>query len=344
MNLPGARYDSAHKVFAFYRDLLARSRAIPGVEGAAVVSSLPVTAPSWSSDFAVEGRGPEEFGIDVLHREISPDYPAVMRVPLIEGRHFTPDDTRGRPLVVLVNEALARRWFPGESPVGRRIAFDRYPDSTSYWRTIVGVVGSERQGSLGMEARPEILAPFEQDWRTSMTLVLRARGRGAPLAPAVRRIIHDLDPVLDVSAMREMDDVRAASLARERFLTTLLIAFSLVGTVLAVVGVFGVIAQAARARTREIGIRVALGAGAPAVQWLVVRHGLRLGVAGVAVGLGGAGLGGRVIGSLLYGVRPADPGALLAVAILLLGASFAASWLPAWRAARVDPAVTLRAE
>ncbi|HEX2189455.1 MAG TPA: ABC transporter permease [Longimicrobiaceae bacterium] len=342
--LPAAEYDTDEKVAAFYGELVRRAGALPGVVDAGAVRKLPLTDPSWSSDFSVAGRGPDEYGVDVLHREVTPGYFRTLRVPLLRGRGFTPADRAGAPMAVVVNEALARRYFPGEDPVGQRIAFDRVPDESSVWRTIVGVVGSERQDGLADEPRPEIFAPVAQDPTRGMVLVLRAHGDPMTLAPAVRRTVAGLDPDLVPYEVQTLDGVRADSIARQRFLMALLAAFAGVALVLALVGVYGVLAQAVRQRAQEMGIRLALGARPRDVLWLVVRHGLALVAAGIGVGLGAALVATRAVESLLYGVRPTDPPTFAAVAGLLALAGLAAGVVPALRASRTEPATVLRAE
>jgi predicted permease len=267
-----------------------------------------------------------------------------MRVPLLKGRMFNEADRSGAPLVVLINEALAQKYFPGEDPVGQRVTFDRVPVATSVWRTIVGVVGNERQGTVAEESHPEFLAPYKQDKDGGVGLVIRTRGDPRAIMQPVRAIIAALDPKLAIAHLRTMEEVRAASIARERFLTALLLVFGVVGLVLAVVGVYGVMAQLVRARTREMGIRAALGAPARSVQWIVVRHGIALACVGVAVGLAAALASTRALLALLYQVDPIDPLTFAATPVLLVAAAVAAAWIPAWRASRVDPMETLRTE
>ena len=340
--LPGIRFDSTRKVLAFYGDLEREARALPGVEAAAVVSILPLTSSSWSSQFAIAGREPIDG--QVVHRELSPEYQKVMRVPLLRGRLFTEADRQGAPFVVLINETLARTYFPGQDPLGHRVAFDRLPDSTSTWRTIVGVVGDERQGSLSESTEPEFLAPYPQEARSGMTLLVRTKDDPTALAPAVRRIVARLDPLLAISSIGTMEEVRRQALARDRFLTVLMLSFAGVGLTLGIVGVYGVVAQLARRRMREMGIRIALGARAGQVQWLVVRHGIvmtGLGiVAGVTVALGAT----RAMRTLLFQVAPADPVTFIVVPALVLLTAVVASWLPAVRAGRADPCEVLRAD
>ena len=342
LDLPDIRYDSTRKVLGFYDQLEQEARALAGVEAAAIISKVPLGPPSWSSQLAVAGREPLDG--QVLHREQSPDYQKVMRVPLLRGRLLTEADRRGAPLVVLINQTLAKMYFAGRDPIGQRVAFDRVPDSTSHWRTIVGVVGDERQGSLGEAAEPEFLAPFPQEPRSGMRLVLRTRGDPASLVPAVRRIVAGLDRDLALRSVETMDQVRAASLARDRFLTVLMLSFAGVGLVLGLVGVYGVVAQLARRRMREMGIRIALGARSGQVQWLVVRHGVGVTAAGVAAGVGVALVGTRVLRTLLFQVAPSDPVTFLAAPVLVLATAALASWIPAVRAGRADPCEVLRAD
>lgn len=341
--LPGARYDSPRKVDAFWVELVRRARALPGVSASAATSNPPLSASSWSSSFAIAGRT-EDISSDAVHREVTPGYFKLMGVPLIRGRAFTDQDDANATPVVIINQSLARRFFPNQDPLGHQVAFDRVPDSTSFWRTIVGVVGDEHQTSLTQEPRIEFIAPAAQDSRQYMTLVLRTSGDPASLAPAARRLVAELDPKLAIASVRTMAQVQAASLAIQRFLMTLLLAFAGVGWLLAVVGVYGVIAQVAKGRTKEMGVRIALGARAGEVRWLVVRYGLRLAGLGLALGIAGALLGTRAMEALLYAVAPADPLTFISVSLLVLVTAAAAAWLPAARASWADPVRSLRVE
>jgi putative ABC transport system permease protein len=344
LSLPGFRYDSVHKVLSFYDELERRTRALPGVDAAAVVSQVPLGASTWTSEFAISGREPLPKGSEVRHRELTHEYQQVMRVPLMRGRLLAASDREDAAPVVLINETLARLHFDGQDPVGQRVTYDRLPDSTATWRTIVGVVGDERQGTLGEPPRPEIIAPYSQEPRNAMTLVMRSRADPLALVEPVRRIVAELDRNLAISSVRTMEDVRSASLARDRFLTVLMLSFAGVGLTLGLVGVYGVVAQLARRRTRELGIRVALGARAGQLQWLVVRHGVLLTATGIAAGLVVATVATRAMRTLLYDVAPLDPVTFVAVPLLVLGTAVAASWLPAARASRADPCQVLRAD
>ncbi len=344
LDLPGIRYDSSSKIVAFYDELQQRARALPGVEAAGIVSGLPTNDNVWSSDFAIDGRSDLGAAMDVVHREISPDYLKVMRVKLLRGRNFTEADRIGSGYVVLINEAMAKKYFAGDDPVGKRVCFDRVPSARSTWRTIVGVVSDERQRGLAADPRPEFLAPAAQDVFSGQALVVRTSGDPLALGPPIRKLIAALDPGLAIAHLRPMTEVRAESMGRQRFLTTLLFVFAVVGLTLAAVGVYGVMAQLAKGRTREMGIRLALGAPSHDVQWLVIRHGLLLALAGVAIGLGGALVSMSAMKSMLYQIAPVDPPTFIAMSAFLLVAALAASWIPAFRASRVDPMETLRSE
>jgi predicted permease len=344
LTLPGSRYETGEKQAAFRQQLLAQIRAVPGVEQAAVVSKVSLDGEnSWSSDFAVRGRAAADFGRNVQHREISPDYFSVMRVPLVAGRFFKESDDAKSESVVLINKALADKYFKGQDPVGQYLCFDAVPDSSSYWRRIVGVVGSEHQNSLGLDAAIEIFAPIAQDPRRGTQLTVRTSGDPLSVLPAVRRVISQLDPALALLSVTTMDEVRTRSLARERFLATLLTAFAVVGALLAIIGVYGVVAQLAQRRVQEMGIRIALGAQVPHVRWLIVRHGLALTGAGVVFGTVGAALLGSVIQKMLFGITVRDPLTFTMIPLLLILTGVLASWIPAAKATRADPAGALRA-
>jgi putative ABC transport system permease protein len=344
LNPRGERYDTDEKIRLFYRELLTRARALPGVQDASGVTELPLTGNGWTSDFTVAGRSPDDYGVEVSHREVMPDYFRTMRVPVIRGREFTAQDTAGGLPVVLINETLARRYFPDDDAIGQQVAFTRTPTDTSSWKTIVGIVADERQTSLGNEAPAQFTAPFEQDPSGSVQLVLRVDGSPAALAPDVRTMVARIDSDLPITEMRTMNDVRAASLERERFLLALLLMFAGVGFLLASIGVYGVMAQFARGRTREMGIRLALGASARDVRRLVLVRGLRLASIGLAIGLVTALFATEALRAFLFDVEPTDPLTFTTVAALLLATAMLATWLPALRASHTDPAATMREE
>ena len=338
------RYDSASKMHSFWDQLTERSRALPGVSHVALVSDVPLTGTSYTSDFIAAGRPADGYGAEVGHRQVSRDYFAAMRVPLIRGRVFTQEDRAGSPRVAIINNALAHSYFRGQDPIGQRIAFDKVPDAGSTWRTIVGVVGDEHQSALSAAPKIEIFESTDQQASNQNYLLLKTSRDPASLTDGVRRAIHDLDPSLAIVSSRPMTAVRDDALARARFLTTLLLAFAVVGLSLSIVGVYGLLAQLSRNRTREMGIRLALGAPRERIRWLVVRHGLGVTAAGLCLGGSVAILASRVMRALLFNVAPNDPLTLTAVALLLAGTSALAAWIPALKASRADPANALRAD
>ncbi len=346
LNIPQARYDTDAKSEAFWSELMQRVAATPGVRSVATTSNLPLSGGvGWTSDFTAAGRPTDGFGTEVAHRAVSPGYFAAMHVPVTRGRAFTDADGADGEKVVLINDALARSYFRDEDPIGQRIAFDRVPDSNSTWRTVVGVVGNERQADLAVEPQIELITPERQAPSTFMNLMVRVDHDPLAFAASIRQIMHDMDPTIAATSVQTMNDIRDQSLARQRFLMTLLGAFSLAGLVLAAVGVYGTMAHLARNRTREMGIRIALGAGAGSVQWLVVREGLRLLALGLGAGLLIASGATRAMTAMLYHVSPGDPASFVVVPAALAVTAFAATWIPARRASRADPMLeSLRTE
>ncbi len=344
LNLPSLKYDSAQKIVAFYDELQQRLRALPGVDATGLTQEVPLTGWGWTSQFKARTWPSGRYGSEVAHRATSAGYFPALHVPIVRGRNFGPEDGPRTPPVVLINQALADQFFHGEDPIGQRVAFDRIPDSTSTWYTIIGIVGDERQASLGTETKIQFTTDFAQNPDNGMYVVVHTSGDPSALGPAVRRAVRELDPTLAIASMRTMPEVRSASLARQRFFMTMLLAFAVVGMVLAVVGVYGVMAQLARGRRREVGIRMALGATHGDVRWLIVRHGLGLVAAGLGVGVVAALFTTHAMRVLLYDVSPGDPPTFVAVPLLLLAAGAAAAWVPAVRASHADPAMTLREE
>jgi putative ABC transport system permease protein len=343
VSLPDGRYDTDEKVLSFHARFEERLRGIAGVQSVGGISQLSLENSGYTSDFIIESWPAGTYGSEVSHRRVTPDYFKTMRTPVLAGRVITPDDRSDAPQVVVINEAFARKHFPGQDPVGQRITFDRTLDSTSTWNTIVGVVKSQHQTKLSLEPMIEVFEPVAQS-PSGLFMMLRTSGDPASLGPAVRRAVSELDPSLAIESMRTMDQVRARSLARERFMTTLLLVFAGVGLALAVVGVYGVMAQMARRRVREMGIRLALGAQVNNVRWLVVSNGLRLVGIGLVIGTAGALVVTRTMQTMLFGVAPKDPLTFVAVPAVLVLTALVATWLPATSVSRADPATALRAE
>ncbi|HKW12295.1 MAG TPA: ABC transporter permease, partial [Gemmatimonadaceae bacterium] len=342
--LSGPKYDSASQARLFFDHFAERVAALPGVQGAAVTTVPPLAGTGYTSDFVIAGRPAGEYYTEITHRSVTPDYFRVMRVPLRRGRFFTAADKQGAPSVLIINEQIAQKYFRGQDPIGQRITFDKMPNDSSQWSTIVGVVGGERQQALSAEPNIEAYIPFAQEVSSGASLLTRTAGDPTAMAPAIRHVLAEMDPDIAISDVRSMETIRDGSLARQRFLMAMLVIFAAVGLLLAVIGVYGVLAQVARRRTREMGIRIALGSPIGKVRWLVVRHGLGLVSFGLAIGVFAALIATRGLSVLLYHVAPADPLTFVAIPVLLALTGVAAAWVPAVQASRADPAVALRAE
>ena len=340
--VPAGARPEVSRPAAFITQLVERMAMIPGVESAAAVSSLPLNPVGIDYDMPVlvhgrpRPRPGEEPQADF--RIVTPGYFQTMRIPLLSGRTFNEHDGPAGTPVIIVNDTMARQTFPGENAIGQRLQL--YGRA----REIVGVVGSVRHHGFNRDPRPEMIVPNLQFQFGGMTLVARSNLEPSALGVAVAREVHALDPELPISRVRTMDDYRSSSVAQPRFTTLLLIAFAGVAMLLALVGVYGVMSYAVSQRTREIGVRIALGADRHDVVWMVVRQGMALAGIGIAAGLAAAAAGTRLMEDLLFGVTATDPITFALAAAALGLASIAAAYVPAWRAARVAPATALRTD
>jgi putative ABC transport system permease protein len=318
--------------------------AIPGVESVGASRGLPFKQVGWTSDFTADGWAPDRFGIAVRHDEASPSLFHTMRVPLLRGREFAWSDRPETTRVVIVNQALAEKYFPGEDPVGARIVFDRVPDAEPVWREIVGVVGNVRDETLALEEGPTIYAPILQEDSLAMHLLVRSDRNPEALTDLIRSSLSAIDPAMPLYDVATLEEMVSSSFARERFLLALLAASAFVALALASVGIGGVVSQSTAHRVREIGIRMALGAEARSVVALVVREGMRPVLVGIAAGAVCAGVLARAMSGLLFDVEPLDPGTFLAVAALMILAALLACFVPARAAASIDASRTLRSD
>ena len=343
--LPRTRYLDPEKRIGFYHRVLQGVRALPGVESVGYASTLPFRTIGNTQGYRVEGRdrAPGDPG-DALLRVSSGDYLQTLGVRLVEGRLLQTSDTDQSANVVVINQTLARLYFPKESPLGHRIATTaRQP----VWRTIVGVVHDvhERGYELAMKAGVYIpFAQFKDTWALPESLLVRTSGDPASLTSAVRRVIAETDPEQPVAAVATMDEIVALDVADRRQQMTLLTAFAALALLLASLGLYGLLAYTVTQRSREIGLRMALGASAGRVVAMVVLRGVALSAAGLVLGLSAAWLLAGAMSKILYGVAATDPGTYGAVALLLCAIAGAASWIPARRAVRIDPIVVLREE
>jgi len=345
IGLPAFAYPDAARQATFYDRAIDAVRAIPGVETVGAIDDLPLTGDRDANAIAIAGRPPKPLNeLPVAQvRSVSPDYFRTMRIPLISGRAFDTRDASTSQAVVLINQTIARRLFPGEDPIGQRLTYGA-ATAQSQWLTIVGVVGDVRDLGLEEQADLEVYQPYPQATLSYMTLVARTTGSPAASIGVVRDAVHRLDPSLPLFEGQTMDSVVAFGLAPRRFNMLLLGVLAAIALVLAGVGIYGVIAYGVLRRRREIGIRIALGAQRRDVLTLVVGRGLRLTGIGIATGIAAALLLTRLLASLLFSVRPHDPLTIFAVAAVLIAVALLACYLPARRALRVDPTVTLRQE
>jgi putative ABC transport system permease protein len=332
----------------FERELLRRMKAIPGVELAALTSALPSTNTNpnavggvTNEGFTIEDRPGESLkDLRAERIRISPDYFEVLRASLLRGRSFTEGDEDGKPLVAIVDESTAQKYWPDGDPLGRRVRFTR--DRTKPWTTIVGIVKDIKTDGLDIDGVPHIYVSSYQDSNKRLSVVLRTSLPAGLLEPQIRHDIQSIDPSLPVFGVSSMNDVLDRSLASRRFSADLVGGFAGLAVLLAAIGIYGLLAYLVGQRSREIGIRMALGARPEDILRMFLHRGAVLAGAGVVAGLLIAASSASVMASLLYGVRAHDPAVLLIVPVLIFGTAILASYLPARRATKVDPVIALR--
>jgi putative ABC transport system permease protein len=338
-SVPDAAY-SLDRTGQFTNALLDRLAALPGARTVGAVHLLPLGGSNWVGSLSVEGRSlpPGVRGPAAYWRVATPDYFRTIGIPLLAGRAFSDDDRAGTPPVALIGQTLARELFPGEDPIGRQVRTDFEGDN---WATIVGVVGDTKDVDLGGTRFPQIYRPFAQFRLGAMTYAIRTDGEPLALARAARAAVAEIDPNVPVGEVQPLEAVLTRSIAQPRLLMLLLAAFGVVSLLMAILGIYGVISYDVGQRTREFGIRLALGARPADVSRQVVGGGARLAAIGLFIGLGGAWLLTRFLEGELYESRTHDPLTLAAMAMLLGGAALLGSYLPARRAASVDPMASL---
>ncbi len=346
VSLSPVKYETLEQQRAFGAALLDEVRRIPGVDSVGLAFGLPLSGMSFSISFTVNGRPapPPNAHPSAQLRVVSPGYFGAMGIPLERGRTIAAIDQAGGPRAFVISEETALRFFPGEDPIGKRVEFGWSRDGTRLAGEIVGIVGDVRQHSLRGDVTPHAYVAFDQWPIEELTVVMRTRGDPAVALRAAQNAVAALDrdlPIYDATTLEHMVD---QSLGQPKFYLLLLTVFAGLAVVLAAVGIYGVMAYTVQQRAREIGIRMALGASQERVVTMVVRRGLLLALAGIALGTAGAYAVTRVLRSLLYGVSERDPLTFAAVALLLGGVALIASWIPARRAARVDPLAAMRTE
>ena len=346
VTLPGVAYgDDVSKPVTFFEQFIERIRRQPGVTAAGGSTVLGLEGQGWTGDLFIEGR-PDVWGRELRHKEITPGYFAAMGLPLLRGRNFTDADGPNAPLVVIVNEALVRSYFRDEDPVGRRIRFSRGRPGgppPAVW-TIIGVVRDEKQNALAEEVKPGVYATHRQDGTMGMAIVVRSTTPPAELVPALRRELKALDPNVGMFEIRSLRDVVSESVAQQRFTAWIVGVFAALALLIAAVGVYGVVSYSVGGRTREIGLRMALGATRGAVTRLVMRETFLLVGIGLAAGLTLCIFATRAIRTLLFATAPTDPVTYGVVIAVLTATGLLASCVPLRRALSVDPNVALRDE
>ena len=349
LSLPPAQYNDEPKIIAFHQELLSRMKNLPGVEAVGISMSLPPNLLQITNPFGIEGRplAPGQARPLAEEMTISPDYFTALGVPLLRGRFFTDADKGDAPRVLIINEAMARRYFPGEDPIGKRLQTGD-PNPNSPWETIVGVVGNVKYTGLEAEESPTMYVPYTTPgwvtWSRSMYLVARTTGEPLGLATALRQQVRELDQNLPVTDLKTMGQLMREAVTEPRFAASLLGLFALAALLLAAIGIYGVISYAVTERTHEIGIRMALGAQTSDVLRLVIAQGMKLALIGVVIGLAAAFGLTRLMKTLLFEVNTTDPLTFIAVALLLVCVALLACWIPARRATKVDPMIALRSE
>jgi predicted permease len=335
------RYQDDAPTIAFYNDVLGRLNARGDVRAAGVVNNLPVSGNAWTAWLTIENRPglagePPEVG----YRTASPGYFAALRIPVLEGRGFADADTAESLLVAVVNRALAERFFPSGDAVGSRVRLG--PNPKAPWRTIVGVIGNIRHDGLESAVAPEAFLPSAQDVNGDMALAVRGDGDPAALASAVRDAVRAVDPSVTVWEMRTLDDMLQEHVAPRRLAMLLVQGFALVALALALIGIYGVLSYTVSQRVPEIGVRMALGASPAEILRMTIGDGLRLAVPGIALGVIAAFAATRLASAVLFNVSPADPASYAVLTAAVLAVAFAACYLPARRAARIDPLSAIR--
>ena len=349
LSLPAARYADPASPRAFVSALLLRLKANPGVQSAAVAMGLPFTSDlNVITGFRHEGQlEPDSASMPTASlRIVSPEYFAMMKIPIRGGRPFDGRDTATSPEVVLINERTARRFFSGQNPLGQqiRIGAELARDGRNGPKTIVGVMGDIKYGGLDEDTPTEIYLPYEQHPVDAFTVAVRTSADGIASLATLRHAVAGLDPLLPLANVKGLPALVDASLAERRFTTLVFLTFAAIAVALSVIGVYGLLAYLVAQRRREIGLRLAVGASRSDVVWLFVREGAALTLIGLSAGLAGALAAGRLISGLLFAVTPADPATLATVVCALAGAAACATYLPARRAAGVDPNEALKAE
>jgi putative ABC transport system permease protein len=346
ISLPAAKYREPQQIDGFFQQALEKIRALPGVESAAISTTVPLSGMNSAGSFVIEGRttAPGEMAPWGNRWFAGASYFQTLGIPLIKGRYFDDRDVRDAPQVAIIDETMERKFWPDENPIGRRISFQRDPQGNPIWREVVGVVGHVKHRGLEGESPVQYYIPHRQLPSNTVFLVARTAVEPASRAGTVRSTVQEVDRELPVFRVTTMEKMVNDSMVQRRFSMILLAVFALVALILASVGLYGVMSYSVTHRTNEIGIRMALGARVTDVLALVVAQGMKLSIAGVGIGLAGAFALSRVMRSLLFNVSATDPLIYAVVALMLAGVSLLACYIPARRATKIDPMEALRYE
>ncbi|HTZ90605.1 MAG TPA: ABC transporter permease [Alloacidobacterium sp.] len=345
-------YGTAAQEAVFARELLRRSRLLPGVQEAALGSepSIPLHHDGNPSQLIVEGRQAQSKQPPLVERsDVTPEYFHLLEIPVLRGRLFKDGDDENAPLVAVINQAMARTYWRGEDPLGKRLRVGRGRpgvglDARKTWITIVGVIADARTESLANASVPQMYLSLYQDTPKELAIFLRGDLNASAIPKEVRAMVQSVNPELPIYGAKTLDDAVSASLEQRRFSMDIVAAFAITALLLAVLGIYGVISYIVSERTRDIGIRLALGADRGKILAMVLRQGLGLAMAGAALGLVGSVIVSHLMAGLLYGVMPTDPLTFAGVTLVLTGVALAACYIPARRAMRVDPMIALRYE
>jgi putative ABC transport system permease protein len=343
--LTGAKYAKPEARNNFFQEAIARIQQIPGVESAGAILCTPFVGDCWSSVYVIEGR-PVPAQTDLpssLFNVADPNFFHTMQIPLLAGRYFNESDTANSLLVVVINESMARKWWPHESPLGKRIK-QGFPQDKTPFREVVGVVGDVKEEGPDVPQRTEIFLPASQEGNAALTLLIRTGPEPVVMARSVANEVHAMDGNQAIDAVQPLTDYLTSSTAWRRSIAVLLGFFGLLALGLAAIGIYGVMSYTVSQRSHEIGIRLALGAHPRQILGLVVGQGVRISLVGVGIGIVAALALTQLLTSLLFGVTPRDPLTFGGVALLVVAVAMLGSFVPARRASSVDPIVALRHE
>ena len=345
LSTPASRYPAESHQAEFYKELLQRIRSLPEVKSVGASGTLPLTGENWTATFSVQGHrpAPGEVSPGFEYRVVTPGWVKTMGIPIQFGRDFNDRDTSDSPLVVLIDEQLAARYWKGADAIGKKIGFGS-DEGTIKYREIVGIIGSVKNLNLQSPGKEQVYLPHSQLVIRSMFVVVHTKVSPLTVIPAIRSRVSNLDSNLPIDRIRTMEQIVHDSVARPRFQTWVLGFFAILSFVLAIIGIYGVISYSVRQQTREIGIRMALGATQENVTFHIVWYGLKAALLGIVFGVVGALALSRLLSSLVFKVRPGDPVIMIGTAILMFIVAFLACYIPARRAAKVNPVIALRYE